>query len=449
MDELTYLPAWQLAGRIRRRECSAVEVLDAYVERIEAYNPALNAIVSADIDRARAAAAEADRTLARGETGGPLHGVPLTLKDGHDVVGLRTTMGTAAFDAIPDADGTVAGRLRAAGAIIVGHTNVPPYHMDYRTENALFGRTRNPWDLDRTPGGSSGGAAAALAAGLTPVEVGSDLAGSLRVPPHFCGVYGLKTSEHRVPMTGFFRHPSNGPRPVRVLGALGPMARDLADLELVLRVIAGPDGRDFDVPPVPLPARRSRPLADVRLAVAPALPGTQVDASLRKQVDRIAAAASDAGAQVTERLPDVDWSKQRLFGRLLLAVAGAFDPSADLAAEQRALAWYLTALNGRDRFAAAWQRFFDSGYDALILPPAATTAFRHEEARQTHQGRLAAYANFAGLPALTVPAGRDEHGLPVGVQIAGARWSEMQLLDIAAALEAAAILPGFTRPPGY
>jgi amidase len=450
MTELTYLPARELAHLIRQRECSATEALEAFLDRIDRYNPTLNAVVSANVHRARAAAAEADRALARGDAVGPLHGVPMTLKDGHDVAGLRTTVGAAAFDAVPEFDGTVAARLQAAGAIILGHTNVPPYLMDYRSENEIFGRTSNPWDLGRTAGGSSGGAAAALAAGLTPVEVGSDLAGSLRVPPHFCGVYGLKATEQRVPMTGYFRHPGGGPRPVRVLSALGPMARDLDDLELVLRLITGPDGRDMDVPPVPLGARRRQELTDVRLAVAPALPGTRVDPSLRKQIERTAAGASDAGARVIERLPDIDWSQHPLlFRELLVAVTGAFDPAAELSAEHRSLAWYLTALDVREHFAAAWQSFFDSGYDALLLPPAATTAFAHEAPRQGYQGYLSAFANFAGLPALTVPAGHDEHGLPVGVQLAGPRWSELRLLDIAAALERAGILPGFTRPPGY
>jgi amidase len=449
MDELCYLPARILADRLRRRDLSAVEALEAYVERIEERNPSLNAVVSADLGRARAAAAAADDASARGEPVGPLHGVPMTLKDGHDVAGLRTTVGSETFDRVPEADGTVAGRLRAAGAIIVGHTNVPPFLMSYRSDNPIFGRTRNPWSLDRTPGGSSGGAAAALAAGLTPVEVGSDLAGSLRLPPHFCGVYGLKATELRVPMTGFFRPPGGGPRPVRVLGALGPMARDLDDLELVLRLIAGPDGHDADVPPVPLGARRPRALAGLRLAVAPALPGTTVAASLRSEVERIAAQASDAGAQVEERLPELDWSQQRIFGELVSAITGVFDPDAELGPEQRSLAWYLTALDQRDRFTAAWHAFFDDRPDALILPPAATTAFPHDTKHSGHQGHLMTFANLAGLPALTVPAGRDEHGLPVGVQIVGPRWSEMRLLDVAAALEAAHILSGFRRPPGY
>jgi amidase len=372
----------------------------------------------------------------------------MTVKDGHDVAGLRTTIGSEVFDRTPSDDGTVAARLRAAGAVIVGHTNVPPFLADYTTDNPIFGRTNNPWNLDRTPGGSSGGAAAALAAGLTPVEVGSDLAGSLRLPPHFCGVYGLKATEHRVPTTGFFRPLPGVPRSVRILTALGPMARDLDDLDLVLRVIAGPDGRDTEVPPVPLEARRHRTPARLRLAVATELPGATVEASLRGAVERVAAGASDAGAAVSAWLPDLDWAELRLFGELVEAVTGVFDPGAVLDDERRTLAWYLAALDRRDGFIGAWERFFDA-YDALVLPPAMTTAFGHQATGYAGQGYLMVFANLAGLPALTVPAGRDDGGLPVGVQIVGPRWSETRLLEIAGALEQAGILPGFARPPGY
>jgi len=189
----------------------------------------------------------ADAALRRGEIWGPLHGVPMTLKDGHDVAGLRTTVGTLQFDRVADEDGTVAARLRAPGAIIIGHTNVPPFLADYQSANPVFGRTANPWDTEGTPGGSSGGAAAALAAGMTPLEICSDLAGSLRLPAHFCGVYGLKTTEHRVPLTGFFRPPDGVPRSVRMISSLGPMARDLGDLQLALAIVAGPDGHDGEV----------------------------------------------------------------------------------------------------------------------------------------------------------------------------------------------------------
>jgi amidase len=250
-EELCWLPARVLARRLRQGRLRAVDALEAHLERIERHNPALNAVVSLDPQRAREQAAAADADLRRGVVRGPLHGVPMTLKDGHDVAGLRTTVGTPVLDRVADTDGTVAARLRAAGAVIVGHTNVPPWLADYQSANPIFGTTSNPWDLERTAGGSSGGAAAALAAGLTPLEVGSDLAGSQRLPAHFCGVYGLKTTERRVPATGFFRPPGGGPQPVRVLASLGPLARDLDDLQLALCVIAGPDGHDADVPPVP------------------------------------------------------------------------------------------------------------------------------------------------------------------------------------------------------
>src|SRR6266403_1629898 len=178
---------------------------------------------------------------------------------------------------------------------------------DHQAANPVFGRTANPWDTKRTPGGSSGGAAAALAAGMTPLEVGSDLVASIRVPAHFCGVYGLKPTEHRVPLTGFFRLPYPAPRPVRIMSCLGPMARDLRDLELALSLIAGPDGYDSDVPPVPLISPPRRPLEGLRLAVAPTPPGATVAKSIRRQVERVAAQASDAGARVEERYPDLDW----------------------------------------------------------------------------------------------------------------------------------------------
>ena len=458
-EGLCEVPARVLADRLRRREVSAVEALDAHLERIGRHNPALNAVISLDADRARDQARAADAALARGEPLGPLHGVPMTLKDGHDVAGMRTTVGTVELDRVAAADGTVAARLRGAGANLIGHTNVAAWLADYQSANPVFGRTANPWDTARTPGGSSGGATAALASGMTPLEVGSDLAGSLRLPPHFCGVYGLKTTERRVPLTGFFLPTELAPRSVRIMGALGPLARDLGDLELALGVIAGPDGRDGDVPPVPLGSRHRRGLRDLRLAVAPTLPGARVATAVRQQVERVAAAAADAGAQVSERLPEVDWDAlHRLFGDLLAAVTGVFDPAAELREEQRSLAWYLDALGRRDGFAATWQAFFEE-VDALLLPPAMTSAFTHRDggapidvdgqsADYGGHGQLLVFCNLTGLPGLVAPAGLAD-GLPVGIQLVGPLWSELRLLEIADELEQAGILPGFQAPPGY
>src|SRR3984893_1338880 len=249
-NDVYALSARELARRIACRELSAVEALEANLARIERRNPEATDWVSLDIEAARRQAEAADTALGRGEIRGPLHGVPLTLKDGNDVAGLRTTLGTERFDRVAEEDGTVAARLRAAGAIIIGHTNVAPFLADYQSANPIFGRTSNPWNLGRTAGGSSGGAAAAIAAGMTPLEIVSDLGGSIRLPAHFCGVYGLKPTEHRVPMTGFFRLPPGVPRTVRILSCLGPLARDLDDLALALSIVSGPAGVDTDVPPV-------------------------------------------------------------------------------------------------------------------------------------------------------------------------------------------------------
>jgi amidase len=455
MTDLTTLPAHDLARRIRGRAVSAAEVLDAHLERIERDNPALCAVVSLDADGARRRAVEADDALRRGENLGPLHGVPMTLKDGHDIAGLRTTIGTKAMDHVAERDGTVAARLRAAGANLIGHTNVPPWLGDYQSANKIFGRTANPWDLARTSGGSSGGAAAALAAGLTPLEIGSDLAGSIRLPAHFCGVYGLKTTEHRVPDTGFFLAPDGRPRPVRIMGSIGPMARDLDDLELALRIIAGPDGQGVDVPPVPLATRARRPLAGLRLAAATGLPGAVMARAVREPVERLAALAADAGATVEERLPDIDWDDvHELFNDLLRVITEAFDPNSELPAEQRELAWYLTALTRRDRLAAALDGYF-ADHDALVMPAGMTTAFPHVEddpmidvdgtpVSYERQGHALVFANLLGLPVLAVPAGLDAQGLPVGVQLVGPHWSELRLLEIAHELEESGILPGPT-----
>ena len=451
------LPARVLAGLVRQRKIGALELLDAHLARIDERDPTLTAVVSIDREAARTRAREADAALARGEVWGPLHGVPMTLKDGHDVAGLRTTLGTKELDRVAGEDGAVAARLRAAGAILFGHTNVAPWLADYQSSNPLFGRTSNPWNPERTAGGSSGGAAAALAAGMTPLEVCSDLAGSLRLPAHFCGVYGLKTTERRVSSTGFFRI-DGVPRSVRIMSCLGPMARDLGDLELALSLIAGPDGRDSEVPPVSLAPFSRREVRDLRLAVAPTTPGVTVARRLREEVERVAAGAADAGARVEARLPDVEWEAlNHLFGDLLATITGLFAPGSDLRDEQRTLAWYFEALDRRDRFMSAWDAFFGE-FDALLLPPAMTSAFPHcppysaidVDGRQVgypDSGLLLVFGNLAGLPALAAPAGLDDDGLPVGVQIVGPRWSETALLEICGALEEVEILPGFRPPP--
>ena len=450
VNDVCALSARELAQRIAGRELSAVEALDAHLARIERRNPELNAVVSLDVESARRQAEAADLALARGEVHGPLHGVPITLKDGNDVAGLRTTLGTEIFDRVADEDGAVAARLRAAGAIIIGHTNVAPFLADYQSANAIFGRTSNPWNFGRTAGGSSGGAAAAVAAGMTPLEIVSDLGGSIRLPAHFCGVYGLKPTEHRVPMTGFFRLPPGAPRTVRILSCLGPLARDLDDLALAVSIVAGPDGVDTDVPPVPLVAMPAARIADLRIAYATTVPGAIVASSLSERVGRVANLAASAGARVEERLPACDWEDANgLFRELVSAITSQ--------RSDKDLAWYFAALDRRDRLATMWDRFFRD-FDALLMPPAMTTAFPHCEpgaplavdgkrAPYFGHGSVLAMGNLAGLPALVAPAGQDDEGLPIGVQIVGRQWSEMRLLEVCRTLESVQALPGFQPPP--
>src|SRR3989440_7913869 len=252
MKDIVFSSTTQLAAAIRAGHVSATEVLEAHLAQIATHNPDLNAIITMDAGQARKRAREADEALARGEVWGPLHGVPFTLKDAHATAGIRTTTGFPPLaDYVPKEDGTVAARLKAAGGILIGKTNVPVMLADFQTSNPIFGRSSNPWHTARTPGGSSGGAAAALASGMTPFEIGTDLSASIRLPAHFCGVSGLKPTERRVPLTGLIPG-LPGPRPLRIMSSIGPMARSVEDLALLFAIIAGPDGRDTEVPPVPV-----------------------------------------------------------------------------------------------------------------------------------------------------------------------------------------------------
>src|SRR6266487_632414 len=244
--DIVFSSTTQLAATIRAGHVSAVEVLQAHLAQIGTHNSALNAIITMDAEHALERAREADEALAHGQVWGPLHGVPFTLKDAHATAGMRTTTGFPPLDHVPQEDSTVTARLKAAGGIPLGKTNVAMLLADYQTTNPIFGRTNNPWNIERTPGGSSGGAAAALAAGMTPFDIGTDLSASIHIPAHFCGLFGLKPTEQRVPLTGLIPG-LLGPRPVRIMSCIGPMARTVDDLALLYSIIAGPDGRDTEV----------------------------------------------------------------------------------------------------------------------------------------------------------------------------------------------------------
>jgi amidase len=378
MMDIVFSSTTQLAAAIRAGHVSATEVLEAHLAQIDKHNPALNAIVTMDAEQAHKRAREADEALARGEVWGPLHGVPFTLKDAHATAGMRTTTGFPPLaNYVPQEDSTVTARLKAAGGILIGKTNVAMMLADYQSTNPIFGRTKNPWNIERTPGGSSGGAAAALAAGMTPFDIGTDLSASIRIPAHFCGLFGLKPTEQRVPLTGLIPG-LPPPRPIRIMSCIGPMARTVEDLALLYSIIAGPDGRDTEVQPVPIDEVPQLELKNLRIAFAPTFPGFPVAAEIRGAIEALAQQLYPFCAAVEEAtLPQVDFNQELASaGALIGMMVGAFQPEEQ--ERPTTLAHYLEALHRRDQSILAWEQFFEK-WDVLLCPPSMVTAFPHCE----------------------------------------------------------------------
>jgi amidase len=457
MSEIVFSSTTQLAAAIRAGQVSASEVLEAHLAQIAAHNPALNAIVTLNAEHAHERARAADAALARGEVWGPLHGVPFTLKDAHATAGLRTTTGSPTLDHVPRDDGTVSARLKQAGGILIGKTNVAEMLGDpAQSNNSIFGRTNNPWNPTRTPGGSSGGAAAAVASGMTPFEIGTDLSGSIRIPAHFCGVFGLKPTEHRVSLEGLIPG-LPPPRSVRIMSCIGPIARAAEDLALLFAIIAGPDGRDTDVPPVPVGPVPQLEIKQLRIAVAPTFPGLSVAAEIRAAVEALAQQLGSSGATVeAASLPGLDFNQDLASaGGLIGMMLGAFQPGDDAA--PTTLAQYLEALHRRDQSMIAWERFFEA-WDVLLCPPCMLSAFPHCEVgtplqvddRTVDYWQVSSHTtlfNYTGHPAAVLPYTRDRDGLPIGVQLVAKRWDDARLLGIAHAVSA--VTGRFRRPPGY
>lgn len=448
----------ELAAAIAHRKISAVEALDAHLAQIDRHNGAINAVVVLDREGARECARQADAATARGHTLAPLHGVPFTLKDAHETAGIKSTVGFPPFaDYVPRQDSPVVARLKAAGAVLVGKTNVATMLGDWQSDNPLFGRTSNPWDLARTAGGSSGGAAAAVATGMTPFEVGTDMQDSIRLPAAFCGVYGLKPTEHRVSLAGAFPDPGGIARSVRLMSCVGPLARDVEDLALIYRIIAGPDRADTDLAPVPVEATPKLELKSLRITFAGSFPGFPVAAGIGAAVESLAARLASAGAIVEEaKLPKLDLHDDLAEGgKLIDMMLEAAQPEAP--EQPTPVSRWFAALARRDRSILAWERFFET-CDALLCPVAMTTAFPHckpgsplkVNGKDESYWMLPAYGavfNYSGHPALAFPCGQDSNGLPIGLQLLGRHWSETRLLGIAAAI--APFTGGFRRPPRY
>ncbi|WP_205960402.1 amidase [Ramlibacter henchirensis] len=478
--ELAYASAVELARGLRERRYGSRELLELYLRRVETLDSKLNAVVARDFERARALADAADAALARGDVPGPLHGLPMTVKESFDVAGLPTTWGNPAHrNNIAAADAEAVRRLKAAGAVVFGKTNIPLMLADWQSFNEIHGATNNPWDLSRTPGGSSGGSAAALAAGLAGFEYGSDIGGSLRIPAHFCGVYAHKPSWGVVPPAGHWV--SAGPR--TDISVVGPMGRSAADLQLGLELTAGPDGADarawkLELPPCPHTTPRGFRVA-VLLDAAPA----EVDGEVQAAVEAAARFLEREGAKVSwDARPDLDFDAVSRDATLLIRATtsgrmppadyerfqqerAALDPADDryparfargIAATHRD---WLQANARRYAMQKAWERFF-SDHDVLLCPAASTVAFKHDHSLPRHErlvpvnGRMLPsidqvfWAGLAGipyLPATVAPAGRSREGLPIGVQIIGRQYADLTCIALARMLELG--FRGFEPPP--
>ena len=483
MTALEYRSAGDLLDALRRREVGSRELLEHQLARIERLDPGLNAVVTLDVERARAAADGADRALSRGEARGPLCGLPLTVKDTLETAGLRTTCGVPALSQhVPRHDAVAIARLRAAGAVIFGKTNTPTWAGDWQTTNPIFGTTHNPWDRTRTPGGSSGGSAVAVAAGFSPLELGSDIGGSIRVPSHCCGVFGHKPSRGLVPMRGHIP-PAPGSLAEADLDTVGPLARTAADLELALDVVAGAPPELAHAVSLRLPPARAAALAGFRAAAWFDEPAATVDAEMRGLLERAVDMLASAGARIDRKArPAVDFREAvATYLELLMPimsltapddlarqlVAGGEQVPADapglLAASARAYAArhrdWLRTHERRERIRARWAEFFHD-FDVLLCPVMLTPAFVQDASEFTSRrirvnGEERAYLEhiqwpglitMAWLPSTVIPVGRTAGGLPVGVQIVGPYLEDRTPLAFARAAERE--LGGFVPPPG-
>ena len=479
--------ATSLVGALRRGAIRAPELTELYIRRIERHDRTLNAVVVRDYTRAREQAVGAEHARGRGEHL-PLLGLPITLKESINVTGLHTTCGVPDWKAfISQHDAPVATRTRAAGAVLLGKTNVPPMLADWQSANPIYGRTNNPWDLTRTPGGSSGGSAAAIAAGLSALEVGSDIGGSIRVPAAFCGIYGHRPSETLLPRSGQFPMPPL-PNPAVVMGVQGPLARGAEDLELALSVLAGPEVGEDVAWRVTLPAARRERLADFRVAVLPPIPWLPVDEQITAALQDLAGRLAKLGAVVKEAQPDGlgDHREYHGFYRTLLsAVTGArVDPDTrrqrvetfKRAGDDFSLAAarglegtagdYLLWNGRREQHRAAWRAFFRE-WDVLLAPAINVLAYPHIERAWpaddsdltltfTVNGRPVPYlhglcypalSTVPGQPATAFPVGLSREGLPIGLQAIGPYLEDLTPIRFAALL--ALEIGGFRKPSGY
>ena len=481
--DIAFWSAKKLAGHIRRRKIGCLELLDHYLARSERFNPQLNAIIATDIAGARKRAKAADRALSKGEVWGPLHGVPMTIKESYDVAGLPTTWGAPEFkDNIATKNALSVDRMLDAGVVLFGKTNVPLMLADWQSYNDVYGVTNNPWDLARSPGGSSGGSAAALAAGLTGIEAGSDIGASIRNPAHYCGVFGHKPTYGICPPRG---HALPGIVSAADISAIGPLARSADDLALALAAMAGPDDIDGAGYRLTLPPPRKSKLRQFKVAVMLDDKNAEVDRAVQERIQALADFLMRQKCKVSDTArPDIDTREaQRVYIALLRAATSgrqtkeAFDRNQqiarDLDAGDESYFARMTRANVmhhkdwlfynelRHRMRLKWHAFF-SEYDLLLCPAASSAAFPHDHEGERHQRTIlvnghpapttdqlfwAGYPAMAYLPSTIAPIGFTREGLPVGVQIVGPQYGDRTCIAFAKLIEQE--FQAFVPPPGY
>lgn len=476
MNDLIFLSATQLAQKIRERSVSSVELLDAFLAQIAKYNSQLNAICTLDAEHAYNRAKAADEAFAKGENWGVLHGVPITIKDCLETSGILTTAGYKGLkNYVPVSDTIAVKRLVAAGAIVMGKTNSARLAGDYQSTNDLFPPTNNPWDLNRTAGGSSGGSAAAVAALFSPLDIGSDIGGSIRQPSHFCGIFGLKPTDRRVPTIGHIPEVLGMPKSIRQMLTLGPIARSIEDLQLGFSLISGSDPNQPNIPPVPLDTPSHKPLQNLRIAWTDQLEEFPVAQSIKLAMQEVAKKLTNAGTQIEQWVPkfnfveawrayfglsvyislcsqkyDWDYVKESLSLIFREAVQGDRTlrklsnlPGAILPISLNPnIKNYFSILTERDNFIIQMDREL-AQWDVWLCPVAMTTAFTHcargdaveiDGKKVPYMMASGAYTiplSFTGHPVVVIPIGFTENNLPIGMQIVGQRWQEMELLSIA------------------
>jgi amidase len=482
MTDIAFASARKLALMVRNKKIGCAELLEHYLQRIEKYNPKLNAIIATDVPNAKKRARAADRALAKGEIWGPFHGLPMTVKEALDVKGLPTTFGLPEFrDTAARTNALAVERWNSAGAVIFGKTNVPPWLADSQSVNPIYGKTSNPWDVTRTPGGSSGGSSAAVCAGLSGIEVGSDIASSIRNPAIYTGIYGHKPTYGICPPRGHAVRDRISPDDINVIG---PLARSAEDLDGALMVMAGPDEIDSAGYKLALPPPAKKNFKDFRIAVMLSDPTSEVDREVQDSLQALADFLGKKKAKINDKArPNIDMDRVHwLFNTMLRAAtshrqtdddfarnvpaAEALDPK-DRGFGARAMRGqtirhrdWLMLNEERTRLRFAWHEFFKN-YDLFLCPLVATAAPPHNSlpvgerkvtinGKEMPFGQTLFWAGLIGLPylpATAIPTGFSKDGLPLGIQMAGAQYNDLTCIHMAKLLEKEYV--GFTPPPGF